>query len=161
MRDLLTIQGAALGGRTAKATKAWTIVTDNPWVTRVTNRGYKIPFKNNIPPRQSHPPKNPTVRGDALLVLVKEMKDLLAKGAIYLVTKIKNQWRSAYFAVPKKQPQQFRPILNLKYFNLYVKKYKLRMESLAQSRDWIIKDSFLASWDLKDAYLTVHMKPDT
>ena len=161
VKDLLTIQRAALGGRTNRATQAWSIITSNPWVTNVVNRGYNIPFKGNVPPRQSHPPKNPNVQGDAFLVLIKEMKELLGKGAIYLVDKVKGQWCSAYFAVPKKQPHQFRPILNLKFFNLYVKKYKFRMETIAKIREWIIKDSFLASWDLKDAYLTVPMAPDT
>ena len=63
---------------------------------------------------------------------------------------------SSYFAVAKaRSPGKFRPILNLKKFNRSVKKYKFKMEGLRQVRDWIQKDAYFCSMDLKDAFLHI------
>ena len=45
--------------------------------------------------------------------------------------------------------------MNLKKFNKSVKKYKFRMEGLKQVRDWIQKDAWFCSMDLKDAFLHI------
>ena len=69
---------------------------------------------------------------------------------------VEGQFVSLYFAVAKaRSPGKFRPILNLKRFNKSVKKYKFWMEGLKQVRDWIQKDAWFCSMDLKDAFLHI------
>ena len=54
------------------------------------------------------------------------------------VDPVKGQCVSPYFAVTKAHSSgKFRPILNLKKFNKFVKKYKFRMDGLKQVRDCI------------------------
>ena len=45
--------------------------------------------------------------------------------------------------------------MNLKKFNKAMKKYKFRMEGLKQVHDWIQKDAWFCSMDLKDAFLHI------
>ena len=118
------------------------------------SEGYKIPFK--FVPFQRFWPRNPEVSGPAHEVLEQEAADLLAKESIAPVAPVRGQFVSSYFAVAKAHsPGKFRPILNLKKFNRSVKKYKFRMEGLKQVRDWIQKDAYFCSMDLKDAFLHI------
>ena len=85
-----------------------------------------------------------------------EAADLLTKESITPVTSVKGQFVSSYFAVAKaRSPSKFKPILNLKKFNKSVNKYKFRMEGLRQVCDWVQKDAFFCSMDLKDAFLHI------
>ena len=72
--------------------------------------------------------KNPTVTGPAHDALEIEELALQSKLAISPVEPLEGQYVSSYFAVPKSQsPGKFRPILNLKRFNLSIKKYKFKL----------------------------------
>ena len=89
-------------------------------------------------------------------MLAQEAADLLAKESVASVASVKGQFVSSYFAVAKAcSPGKFRPILNLKKFNKAVKKYKFLMEGLKQVREWIQKDAWFCSMDLKDAFLHI------
>ena len=89
-------------------------------------------------------------------MLAQEAADLLAKESVAPVAPVKGQFVSSYFTMAKAHsPGKFRPILNLKKFNKAVKKYKFRMEGLKQVRDWIQKDAWFCSMDLKDAFLHI------
>ena len=93
--------------------------------------GYKIPFET--PPVQVLAPSNPEAKGDAFDILDSEANELLAKHSIIEVGHKSGEYVSAYFAVAKaRSPGKFRPILNLKWFNENICKYKFKMETLAQ-----------------------------
>ena len=126
-------------------------VCSNSWVLRVVEFGYQIPLK--FIPQQSSVPINPSVSKEAHKVLLDEANDLKHKGAVSVVDHLPGEYRSSYFAVPKaRSPGKFRPILNLKYFNKNVKKYKFKMETLASLHEWIREGSYCTGLDLKDAF---------
>ena len=106
----------------------------------MVSEGYKIPLRS-VPVQKSWP-GNPKVKGPAFEVLAQEATDLLAKESVAPVTPVKGQFVSSYFSMAKgRSPGKFRPILNLKGFNKFVKKYKFRMEGLKQVRDWVQKNA--------------------
>ena len=143
-----------LGGRLRHCIQTWKKVTNNKWVLNVVSEGYKIPFK--FIPSQRWWPRNQKVKGLAFEVLAQEATDLLAKESVAPVAPVKGQFVSSYFAVAKaRSPGKFRPILNLKGFNKFVKKYKFRMEGLKQVRDWVQKDAWFCGMDLRDAFLHI------
>ena len=120
----------------------------------VVEFGYKIPLKSL--PFQRKLPKNPPAVGKAHDILVQEANDLLNKHAVSVVEPVDDQYISSYFAVPKpRKPDSWRPILNLKYFNDFIKKYRFQMETLASVREWIKPNSYCTSLDLKDAFLHI------
>ena len=134
--------------------QTWRKVCNNNWVLNVVSQGYKIPFK--FVPSQRSWPWNPKVKGPVFEVLAQEAADLLAKESVAPVASVQGQFVSLYFAVAKAQsPGKFRPILNLKKFNKAVKKYKFWMEGLKQVRDWVQKDAWFCSMDLKGAFLHI------
>lgn len=127
-----TLHHMNLGGRLRHCADSWKIICGDTcnWVYNVVTTGYKMPFKSV--PKQRVIRKNPLVSGPAYDVLVKEAADLISKGAVSKVSSEDGEYISKYFAVPKiRSPGKYRPILNLKIFNKYVKKYKFRMEGLA------------------------------
>ena len=133
---------------------AWELVTSSNWVKQVVSVGYKIPFK--FIPKQTARPTNPPASGSAYDVLVDEAQGLVDKGAIKEVAPTSTEYVSTCFAVPKLcSPGKFRPILNLKRFNKSIKKYKFRMESLRQIREWLLPGCFMVGIDLKDQFLHV------
>ena len=148
------MESLPLGGRIRNFITNWRKITDNDWVLSVVEFGYKIPLKTT--PSQNRVPKNPPAFGEAHNVLVNEANDLIKKHAVSVVEPVNGQYISSYFAVPKpRKIDQWRPILNLKYFNNNVKKYKFKMETLANVREWIKPGSYCTSLDLKDAFLHI------
>ena len=155
-----TLHCMKLGGRLKHCADSWKLVCGNKcnWVYNIVTTGYKMPFKSI--PQQRVVRDNPFVSGPAHDVLVKEAADLIAKGAVSKVSPEDGQFVSQYFAVPKiRSPGKYRPILNLKVFNKYVKKYKFRMETLPLVRDWLKKDSWCIGLDLKDAFPHISIHP--
>ena len=151
---LPSLETFPLGGRIRNFVENWRKVTDNQWVLSVVEFGYKIPLK--FIPHQDRIPRNPPAIGSAHQVLVNEANELKAKHAVSVVNPTKGQYISSYFAVPKpRKKDAWRPILNLKYFNENVKKYRFKMETLASVRDWIKPGSFCTSLDLADAFLHI------
>ena len=130
---LPTMESIPLGGRIKYFIDNWRVVTDNEWVLSVVEYGYQIPLKSV--PVQKKIPKNPDVNESAFQVLVQEAIELKNKLAVTVVESCPGQYISSYFAVPKpRKVDQFRPILNLKYFNSYVKQdqqvYQMRQTIL-------------------------------
>ena len=94
--------------------------------------------------------------------MVLEADALLSKNAVRIVSKTVGEYVSSYFAVPKpRKLDQFRPILNLKYFNNFVKKYRFKMETLSSVRDWIKPGAYVIGLDLRDAFLHIPMNEDS
>ena len=143
-----------IGGRLSQCVSNWKIVCSNTWVLDVISNGYCIPLETI--PSQDSIPSNPVAIGEAHEILVKEALTLKEKSAISVVEHCDGEYISTYFAVPKpNRPGQYRPILNLKYFNENVKKYKFSMESVRSIREWLQPNSYCIGLDLQDAFLHI------
>ena len=158
--NIPTLDSLPLGGRLRHCIDNWKVICKNSWVMGVVEHGYKIPMK--YPPYQRRPPQNPPASGPAYDVLIKEAEDLKAKEAVSVVNHTPGEYISSYFAVTKpRSPGKYRPILNLKYFNKAVKKYKFTMESLANVREWIKPGAWCTGLDLKDAFPHIGMHQES
>ena len=158
--NIPSLDAMPVGGRLTHCIDNWKIVCTRKWVLDVVSKGYRIPM-NNVPVQHSIPP-NPAAAGLAHDILVAEALDLKAKHAIKVVDHVEGEYISSYFAVPKpNRPDQYRPILNLKFFNENVKKYKFKMESLSSIREWIQPNAYCIGLDLKDAFLYIPFHKDS
>ena len=103
--------------------------TDNQWVLDTVEQGYKIEL--------THIPSFTGVRETKIKdsiklgVLLEEVDTLWQKKVIEPVSPQEEHegYYSNFFVVPKK-PQGYRPILNLRPLNRFVKKAHFRMENL-------------------------------
>jgi len=83
-----------------------------------------------------------------------EVQKLLRKGAIKAVPNCPGQFLSRIFLVPKRDGS-YRPVVNLRPLNQFMKGLHFKMESLGMMRDLLRNNDWMASLDLKDAYLSV------
>lgn len=158
--NIPALESEPIGGRIRKCLDNWKIVCSNNWVIKVIEDGYKIPLKSQ--PHQRSVPQNPQVSASAFDVLVQEAESLKAKCAVIPVHSCEGQYISTYFAVPKpRRIDAWRPILNLKYFNRHVSKYKFQMETLSKVRDWIQPGAYCVGLDIRDAFLHIPMSKDS
>ena len=154
--DISNVDHKPIGGRLQFYYDNWTKIDCSEWVLSVVRDGYKMPLQSV--PIQQKIPANPKATGSAHTVLVKEAQDLLAKKAVFEVEPCEGEYISSYFAVPKpRKTDEFRPILNLKYFNRNVKKYSFSLEGLAAVREWIKPGYFCVSLDIRDAFLHINV----
>ena len=95
-------------------------------------------------------------------VLDNEVQGLISKNAVKGVKPVLGQYVSSYFAAPKskRSPDKWRPIINLKRFNLSVRKIHFRMEEVVWIRQWLWSGGWFCGIDIKDAFLHVpiHLK---
>jgi hypothetical protein len=83
-----------------------------------------------------------------------EVESLIKKGAV-VETEEKGSYVSRYFFVPKKGPDEWRPIINLKPLNQFLSCRHFKMEGIATVRHTVRQGDFLAKVDLTDAYFTI------
>lgn len=83
---------------------------------------------------------------------------MLSKRAISEVTDGSSGFVCSFFCIKKKQAGQFRPIVNLKPLNKFIRYQHFKMENLESVRFLVRKGDWLAKVDLKDAYFTVAVK---
>ena len=76
----------------------------------------------------------------------------MTKGAVKKVTSCVNQFLSQIFLVPKKDGL-VRLVINLRPLNQFIHLLHFKMESLGMIRDLLREGDWMASVDLKDAYL--------
>ena len=149
-----------VGGRLLLYAKEWHTIKPDIWVESVVTKGYKIEF-TATPPIRKMVYKTPLpinkVQRDTLL---EEVKALLLKKAIYpIFPPFEVGFWSTFFLAPKKTGD-WRPILNLKSLNKYIKPKRFRMESLAIVLKAPIRSRWATSIDLKDAYLHIPINQD-
>jgi hypothetical protein len=88
----------------------------------------------------------------------KEVEDLIRKRAITEVVDGSEGFVCSLFVIPKKSGG-FRPIINLKPLNRFIRYEHFKMENLESARFLLRKGDWMAKLDLKDAYLTVPVHP--
>ena len=103
------------------------------------------------------------MRGDEE-ILEKEIQDMLEKGALVTREELPPgdpvSFVVSYFSVPKKDKGKHRPIANLKPLNKMVSNSKFKMETVKVVRKWLVKDAFMVSLDLSDAYVSLAIARD-
>ena len=149
------------GGRTQKCLEAWKLVTRSKWVLNTIGLGITWSWKTSPPAKFRRSRKGDL--GD-VKVLQDELAALRKKKAVVtreeLPSPFDQTFVASYFAVPKKTKGKFRPICNLKPLNRFIANSKFKMESVKSVRRWIVRDSFMISLDLSDAYLSLAVARD-
>ena len=128
----------------------WEAIAADQWVLQVV-RGYSLELLSR--PSQRSQPITVVPKGETASI-GEEVQKLLEKGAIKVVDPCTDQFVSRIFLVPKKDGSS-RPVINLKLLNQFMANLHFKMESLAMSRDLLKPGDWMASIDLKDAYLSV------
>ncbi len=88
----------------------------------------------------------------------KEVEDLIWKRAITEVADCSEGFVCSLFVIPKKSGG-FRPIINLKPLNRFIRYEHFKMENVESARFLLRKGDWMAKLDLKDVYLTVPVHP--
>ena len=91
--------------------------------------------------------------------LEESIQKLLAKGAIEECEPCKGQFLSPYFLVPKPNGSN-RFILNVKGLNRFIEKSHFKMENFRTASKLIMKDCYMGSLDIEDAYFCVPIHRD-
>ena len=137
----------------------WERETTDPWVVSTLSKGYTLQFRRR--PLTLCRVKMSVVRDPAKsLALSRELASLLDKDAIDPVewhTRL-NGFYSVYFLIPKKDGG-FRPILDLRGLNRFLKVLPFRMLRMADVLQSVAQGAWFVLIDLKDAYFHVPIAP--
>jgi hypothetical protein len=151
-----------VGGRLQRFAGSWDLITSDRWVLDTITRGYALEFTSTPPSdmlrRPTPMPADPLKR----LALEKEIKALLQKRAVRATPLEASQvgFMSTFFLVPKKDAGSWRPILNLKPLNTFIRPRRFRMDTLKVVLNSIQTPAWAAVIDLKDAYLHIPIRQD-
>uniref|UniRef100_UPI0037E7B013 uncharacterized protein n=1 Tax=Semicossyphus pulcher TaxID=241346 RepID=UPI0037E7B013 len=137
----------------------WESCTTDPWVVTTLSQGYNLQFRRRPPVFSgirltivSDPTKS--------CALSQEISTLLEKDVIEGVDLQTQQggFYSVYFLIPKKEGG-FRPILDLRGLNKFLKVLPFHMLRTADVLQAVTRHSWFTSIDLKDAYFHVPIAP--
>ena len=120
-------------------------------------RGYHIDFHTT--PWQKHVPKTSAV-GNNIPLMQQEINKLMKKGAINPVHPTPTGFYSGLFLVPKKGGS-FRPVIDLSHLNKFIANEHFQMENLMCIKHLLNVNEYMVKLDLKDAYLTVGVHPES
>ena len=141
-------------GRLPLCLHNWLRITADQWVIQAV-KGYKLELMTT--PLQKFPPRPLGARGHHSIG--EEIQKPLTKGAVKKVTSCVDQFLSQIFLVPKKDSSA-RLVINLRPLNQFIHQLHFKMENLAMTRDLLREGDWMASIDLKDAYLSVTIWED-
>ena len=168
-----------VGGRLRAFAHLWPLITSDQFVLQTVTKGYRIEFTGN-PPRTREPRCTPIPRNQARRQdLERGLESMLEKRAIREIPFHADipGFYSPIFLVAK-ESGGWRPILNLKAFNKFVKPLSFRMETLRtvmdclgeahqqrlktseHLRDSSMSETWAVSIDLRDAYFHVPVAPE-
>jgi len=142
-----------IAGRTSLFSEGWAQLTQDPWVLATVTSGFKLEFID-YPPFQRHIPPNATMDASQFSLCDEEVNALITKGAV-VEAGAEVGYISRYFLVPKKGPNNWRPIINLKPLNQFLKYRHFKMEGIVTVRHTVRQGDFMAKIDLTDAYFTI------
>ena len=144
-----------VGGRLQYFAEQWALIQADQWVIDVVTNGYKLEF-TDVPPlteviRVTPLPKDVHLRE----LLLNEVQSLIQKNAVRLIKPpYEIGFWATFFLAPKKTGD-WRPILNLKPVNAFIRPKRFRMQCLSLLLKGDIKGKWATSLDLKDAYLHI------
>ena len=134
----------------------WCKITQDKWVLDCV-MGYKIDFTRE--PIQGSIPREIPFNDEKLTLVNNEVSALLEKGAIVPCWHEPGEFISTIFIVPKSD-NKFRPVINLRYLNEFIRYEHFKQETFAVILDLIQKNDFLTKIDLTDAYFSVKIDED-
>ncbi|XP_045036842.1 uncharacterized protein LOC116935930 [Daphnia magna] len=146
----LAVSERCIGGRIKHFSKAWKLISADPWILNVVRHGLELDFET--PPVMVKFPCNARMDVDQLSIGNKEVGALLQKGAAVKASKI--GFVSSMFII-KKASGGFRPIINLRKLNSFLVYRHFKMEGLPTLKHLIRERDWMVKIDLRDAYLTV------
>ena len=122
----------------------------------VLRDGYRVPFKDSLPPLSCTPVSFPTYRAGSpqAQALRQEVEAMLAKGALEIARDPGPGFYSRLFLV-EKASGGWRPVIDLSHLNDFVQLTSFKMETDASVLLSVREGDFLASLDLKDAYFQI------
>lgn len=144
-----------IGGRLKNFHEFWQQLTNDKFILNAI-QGAKISFISE--PQQCRPVREIQCVESERLAINKEIETFVAKGFISETKPCPGQFVSQIFSRPKKSGGR-RIILNLTDLNIGVEYEHFKMENLNTALSLMVKDCFMASIDLKDAYYSVAMHP--
>lgn len=136
-------------GRLQHFYKCWPDVTNNTIILDWVKNGLSIPFNAEV--NQVAAPRNTfsdTEKHDMILAIQK----LIELGAVVPCEPCEGQYLSKFFLAPKPDGSK-RFILNLKLLNKFIPQLHFKMEDYRTAAKLIAKGNYMASIDLKEAYL--------
>ena len=138
----------------------WRLITKDPWVLRVLEQGYALPWADQGPPPLSPVPLpfSLPIDGDRLKALEEEVDSLLSKAAVEAVDPSTPGFYGRLFVAPK-HTGGWRPVLDLSPLNAYLEKKPFDMETPLSIRQSIRQGDWATSLDLSDAYFHVLIAP--
>jgi hypothetical protein len=119
-------------------------------------RALKLDFLS--PPFQAHSQSNMQMGKVQLDTCDQEVKSLLEKEAIELIEP-GERFVSGLFVIPKRTGG-FRPIVNLKALNKFVRPVHFKMEGIPLLQELIRPGDYFTKIDLRDAYLTLPLRKE-
>lgn len=131
----------------------WESITDNVWILNTVRDGLTLDFTSE--PVQEFFPPEISMPDEMMSVCDREVRELLVKRAVTEVTNGSDGFVSSFFCVKKKQAGKFRPIVNLKPLNQFIRYQHFKMENLESVRYLVREGDWMVKVDLKDAYFTV------
>lgn len=142
-----------VGGRIQDFIHEWEKITSDKWIMNIIKHGYCLELQKQPPNRR---PRDRAHSAKELTLLQLEAQELLRKKAIEVVPHNQRQRGvySNYFLVPKVD-ETLRPILDLRFLNKFIKTQKFKMTSLQEVIPQLQRGDFMATIDLKDAYLHI------
>ena len=145
-----------VGARILEFSANWAAVTRDSWVLETVNNGLLIDFVSK--PIQRRLPNSVTMSDDMKKICDDEVDSLASKGAITEVLDSSVGFVCSFFCIPKKD-STWRPIVNLKPLNMFIRYEHFKMEGLDSVKFLVRQGDWLVKIDLKDAYLTVPIHP--
>ena len=143
-----------VGGRLQFFQKNWEKISQDEWILE-TMSGCRVEFMS--PPHQGREPAFIQQDEEKSRALDAELEKLIAKEAIEPVyTPSQATFISPMFVVPKSDGS-WRPVLNLKSLNQYVRARHFKMESIQTAKGLLRRGDWMVKLDLKDAYLSIPM----
>ena len=149
---LLPVSENHVGARVKFFVSGWQKITTDAWAIRSVAKGVKIDFVD--PPFQSNLPSSVAMTKEMQAVCDLEVDSLLSKKAIIEICDESKGFISSLFVITKKSGG-FRPIVNLKPLNSFIRYEHFKMEGLETVKSLIREGDWLVKLDLKDAYLTI------
>ena len=146
-----------VGGRLARFAHEWRSISSDSFILEMVSVGVTIDFLE--PPFQVSVPSSCAMSAEMTKACDAEVSELVRKRAIFPISYTEGGFYSSLFLVPKKSGG-YRPIVNLKKLNTFVRYEHFKMETMEDVRQLLRPGDFLAKLDLKDAYLTVPMRTE-
>ena len=143
------------GGRPAQFAHNWHCLTGDLWVLESV-QGYRL-LLNHRP--QCSMVACMQLREDQSQALKAEVKSLVKKGAVVPVGGSQVYLTSPFFVVPKSR-DRWRPIIDLRRLNQYLRPPHFKIEGLHMLPYVVHQNFFMAKVDLKNTYLTVPASAD-